>query len=243
MMFLHRRILALLTLLVNLRYVVSLEVSDEEAKELTGEQLHQLQQLEKMMGGMSSIGDAMGKMTEAFGGPNPFKPEADPDSEDALKEFESTMAQLKGEAPVGADPTAKEIDSKSARKFMKEVLTTLSTKGTKKKLDEAFGAAYSSGSLAVMMRVGPVMEKALAGIVEKYSFEGGLPQALFSVEEARKKSDDPKLNAALDKFHSLTGVKAGEYKYQAPLEADENEGDRDMIRAFSDKLRAAQHEL
>eukprot|EP00930_Biecheleria_cincta_P074091 TRINITY_DN61317_c0_g1_i1.p1 TRINITY_DN61317_c0_g1~~TRINITY_DN61317_c0_g1_i1.p1 ORF type:complete len:221 (-),score=55.10 TRINITY_DN61317_c0_g1_i1:268-834(-) len=97
---------------------------------------------------------------------------------------------------------AMKVSEKTARKIMKEALGILMN--SKAELDAA-----QQGKEAVTERVEaalPVLDKVMAGLVEKYKFQRGFSEVLESVAEVGQRS--PKVKKALDK---LTSYLKGEF--------------------------------
>lgn len=140
--------------------------------------------------------------------------------------------------PGGAPPPRppkKQIGVKTARKFMKEINHVLSQESVKKAIDDAKASAKASskasaqasreGAEAMMKAVGPIVEKAVASMVEKYKFDGGFGQAMESVQDALKRKDDPKIKAALEKFSTIMGPDKDESKEEAKEESKDEPKD------------------
>jgi len=108
-----------------------------------------------------------------------------------------------GGAPPKPPPT-KQIGIKTARKFMKEVISTLSAEKAKKELDEA--SVDKSDPQKLFQKIGPIVEKFVGGLTEKYKFEAGFGQAMQSVHDAQKRKDDSAVKAMLDTFQNIIGM-------------------------------------
>jgi len=132
------------------------------------------------------------------------------------------MPGMGGGPPQGPPPPPrKEIAVKTARKFMKEVISTLSAEKVQKEIEAATAAAKDKGPQAAMQAMGPIVEKAVSGLVEKYKFEAGFGQAMNSVHEAQKRKNDLALQKALNKFNQLVGMD------KIPFPAEEGLAPRD----------------
>merc|ERR1712129_629454 len=97
------------------------------------------------------------------------------------------MGGMGGQEPP-KEPPQKQIGVKTARKFMKEVISAVSAEKIQKELETAHAAKEGAGGpKEAMQTIGPIVEKAVAGLVEKYKFEAGFGQAVMSVHEAQKR--------------------------------------------------------
>lgn len=205
------------------------ENSDEKVKQMVDDMSpDQMAEMEKLMAGLGGMGAGMEKMKnlqamgEGMGGLSGMR-EPDPEGLAALEEYEKATASVKdlSSGDQTASPQSK-ISIKMARKFMKDVIETLTTPGSAKEID----AANLSAAKA------KIIEKLVIALMEKYKFKGGLAQAIQSVEEAGKRKGDPNVKTALDIFYKLAGVDAGKYK---PAVDDANIDDK--IRAVEEKLK------
>ena len=78
----------------------------------------------------------------------------------------------------------------------------------------------------MFQKIGPLVEKFVSGLTEKYKFEAGFGQAMQSVHEAQKKDDDPVVKAMLDTFQNIIGMARPQKGETDPLgRATPTEGD------------------
>jgi len=162
-------------------------------------------------------------------------------------EKQEQMQQMGGAGSQQPPFPRKQIGIKTARKVMKDVIATLSTENAKKKLDKA--SADESNPQIMLQKVGLRAEKLLKGVFEKYGFEGGLMQAMDSVNEAQARKGDATVKAALEELNMLMGLGhlAKPAEAQATPEeetatSDEEEGDsRQKLYSVQDLLRTAEY--
>merc|ERR1712129_120147 len=114
------------------------------------------------------------------------------------------MGPVTPEAPL---PPRKQIGIKTARRFMEEVISALSQEEAKKQLDNASAdKAVRSYPQKLFQKAGPIVEKLVAGLTEKYEFHEGFGQAMQSVHEAQKRKDDPAVKTLLETFQKLISM-------------------------------------
>lgn len=113
-----------------------------------------------------------------------------------------------------------QIGVKTARKLLKELLTTLEP--VKEELAEARTAVNSQEDL--MKAVEPILNRASQGLMDKYKFKGGLNEAMASIQEAGSRKGCPIIK---EKFEVVVELVTGQKKPDEAPSTDAAEKDPD----------------
>ncbi|CAE8637589.1 unnamed protein product [Polarella glacialis] len=163
--------------------------SDKMAEVMEGLDDSKREEMMAMMGMGSGMGGGMGGMP-GMGGMG------------GMEDMMGGMGGGMGGPPK--PPPHPQIGVKTARKFMKEVLATLQP--ASEELAKA-REGTEPGSQEMMEVVGPIMDRVLSSVVEKYKFQRGFSEGMASVQEAGKRKDCPKIKAMM---HELTVLVTGQ---------------------------------
>eukprot|EP00927_Polykrikos_kofoidii_P041711 TRINITY_DN35560_c0_g1_i1.p1 TRINITY_DN35560_c0_g1~~TRINITY_DN35560_c0_g1_i1.p1 ORF type:complete len:323 (+),score=74.91 TRINITY_DN35560_c0_g1_i1:55-1023(+) len=105
-------------------------------------------------------------------------------------------------------PRSKQISVKRARAFMQEFTAALTTEEAKAEIETARVKAdvqhprvddddeeAMTPESSTLLAVGPIVDKFGRGVILKYDFEGGFPQAIASVTDAMNRKGDAQLKS------------------------------------------------